>query len=141
MAKRNRPPPIKFGPLSELGRKRAAQREALQKGLIEDWIKNKPTKIRLQNALIFLVQNPELIQEPHYSVYIYHGLRSLVKKMPRGRRPSQEDIAELVDLCVSGGMSLGKARQFVADSLRPRKSVEAVKEAHLRENRRHNKSR
>jgi hypothetical protein len=141
MAKASPPPPIKFPPLAELARKYAAQREARQKGLIEDWIKNKPTKTRLQNAWIFLVQNPDLIQKPNYSVYIYHGLQSLVKKLPRGRRPSQEDIATLVDLCVSGGMSLGEARQFVADSLSPKKSVEAVKEAHLRERRRRNKSR
>ena len=142
MANRKQTQEPRFEPLADLGRKYAAQREAMQKRLIEDWIKNKPTPRKLRNAWIFLIENPDLIQGHDYSLYFYHALRSLVGKMPRRREPSREDIAALVDLCVSGGMSLRKARQFVGEALIRRKTVEAVTRAHQREGRaRRDKSR
>ena len=140
MANRKQTQEPRFEPLADLGRKYAAQREAMQKRLIEDWIKNKPTPRKLRNAWIFLIENPDLIQGHDYSLYFYYALRRLVGKKPVRRGPSQEDIAALVDLCVFGGMSLGEARQFVADALIQRKTVEAVKQAHHRQRRR-NKSR
>jgi uncharacterized protein YoaH (UPF0181 family) len=141
MAKRKLASELRFEPLADLEREYAPQREAIQKRLIEDWTKNKPTKTRLQNAWFFLVENPDRIQDSRYSVFIYHGLRSLIEKLPQRRKPSQEDIFELVELCRFGGMSPGEARQFVAESLKQRKTVEAVARAHQRNKKRRDKSR
>jgi hypothetical protein len=132
MAKQGQPAQIDFPPLSELGRKYSAQREAMQKSLIDDWTKNKPPPTELRNAWIHLVENPELILGPEYSLYVYYGLRRLVGKKPWRRRLTDRHIDELVGLCVFAGMPLGKARQFVADSLKQRKTADAVKQAQYR---------
>jgi hypothetical protein len=132
MAKQKKSLPLKFEPLANLGRKYAAQREALRKRLIENWTKNKPTPTELRNAWILLVENPELIPGPEYSLYVYYGLRRLVGKKPWRRGLTGKHIDELVGLCVFGGMPLGKARQFVRDSLIPKPTGEAIKQAQYR---------
>ena len=130
MAKRSRPPPIEFEPLAELGRKYVRPR------LLNEWNRRQvdmspPTEQDLRNIGLFLLDNPELIGGP-YDFYIYLALKSLVSKIPnRPFRP--KEMAALVDMLVDAGMPLSKARQEIAD--RSRKTIEAVKQAHLRHGR------
>jgi hypothetical protein len=132
MAEPNHTATPSFESLADLGRKYGAQREAMRKRLIEGWTKNKPPPTEQRNAWILLVENPELIASPEYSVYVYYGLRRLLGKKPWHRRLTDRHIDALVGLCVFGGTQLGKARQFVGSSLVRTKTAEAVKQAQYR---------
>jgi hypothetical protein len=133
MAKPSQPPPKEFGPLSELGRKYPAQRETMRKQRLDAWNKRHPsrpppTEQDLRNFGVFLTDNPERIEEVD-PFYVYHAFKWLVEKIPN--RPFRPKVmAALVDALVDAGMPLGEARQEVSD--RSGKSVETVKQAHLR---------
>jgi hypothetical protein len=126
MAKQSRPPPEEFRPLSELG-------EATRKQILNDWNKRHegrppPTEQELRNLSVFLTDNLELI-EGAYAYYIYLALKCLVNKIPH--RPFRPKVmAALVDMLLDAGVPLADARREIAQ--RSRKTVEAVKQAHLR---------
>jgi hypothetical protein len=131
MATQKQIPGPTFESLADLGQKYVAQGEALRKRLIDDWTKIKPTSTELRNTWIDLVENPERISWPEYSIYVYYGLRRLLRKKPWRRKLTDKHIDKLVRLC-EAEMELGEARQFVADSLIRTKTADAVKQAQYR---------
>jgi hypothetical protein len=79
----------------------------------------------------------DLVANPHkiggaWDWEIRHALQGFLAKTPL-RRPNSKEVAEWVDLFVEDGLSLAEARKEAAGFLK--KSVEAVKQAHLRHGR------
>ncbi len=130
MAEPKTPPQAEFESLAELGR-------VLRKQRLDEWNRRhkgepQPTEQDLRNLGVYLIDNPELIGG-RYDYYIWLALKCLVKKIPD--RPFRPKVtAAMVDMFVDAGVLLGDARQKVAD--RSKKTVEAVKQAHLRHGKR-----
>ena len=93
-----------------------------------NWLSPPPYEVRL--ICRFLVAHPNLIVEERWHWYIYHALLSLIANM---KPPKPEEVAKLVDILMDIGVPVADARMQVARSLK--KSIEAVKQSHLRHRR------
>jgi hypothetical protein len=87
-----------------------------------------------------MITNPHRMAEGPSDWYLHHALQKLVTIVakPPPRRKS-EKVAELVDQLMDAGIPIAEARKQVAAS--QKKTIEAVKQAHLRYGRKRDISR
>ena len=134
MAKLSRPPPTES--LAELGWKSF---EPARKRIFAKWsgiLKEKPKTRELRRICLLVMINPDLIDGP-YAPYIYLILQQWLAKTPPPKRPySAKEIAEFVDLVIDTEAPPSKALAYQKVAEAFRMTVEAVKQAHLRQGKR-----
>jgi hypothetical protein len=133
MAKPSRPTPLRLGPLSELGEKYSAQRDAMRKRGLDDLQRPAPTTLELIAVCKFLLDHPDHIEEP-WDRYVLPILKKWLGKIkpPKGVRNNAKAVAKLVDLVdvEKTPDSQLRARKWVAKTYGI--PFETVKQAHNR---------